>query len=196
MRPSQTAARSEVPPVPRRCPPSRTRLVSRSHVPPLRSGAAILALAATAVTVPAAVSAQVVGQEPAALRGITAVDPQVAVTWVEAITEGGGPSEAEYTEAFLASFQEGLTEAGVELDDGAPNYLYCNIALLYGESGLVSAAQSVEYHVPFGDEGQWAITWTRLQVFTVGLENFDGADDAQWCVQQFVEDWRAGNGGA
>ena len=156
---------------------------------------AVAALAAS-LAAPSLVSAQVVGQDPSVLRGIVSVDPQVAVTWVEGITEEGGPPEAEYTDAFLASFRDGLTEAGVELDEGAPNYLYCNIALLYEDSGLVSAAQSVEYHVPFGDEGQWAITWTQLQVFTVGLENFDGAEDAQWCVQQFVEDWRAGNGGS
>jgi hypothetical protein len=151
-----------------------------------------LALLTAAWAVPA--SAQVVGQTPAVLEGVSAVDAQVAVTWVEEITEGGGPTEAEYTEAFTAAFREALAEGGVALSEDAPNYLYCNIALLYDDGGLVSAAQAVEFHEPL-DGDRWAITWTQLQVFTVGLDNFDGADDALWCARQFLEDWRAGNGG-
>lgn len=136
-------------------------------------------------------SAQVVGQSPTALEGVSGVDAEVAVTWVPEITEEGGPTEAEYTESFRTAFHEALGEGGVTLSDDAPNYLYCSIALLYDDGGLVSAAQSVEFHEPFGDGGQWAITWMKLQVSTVGLENLDGADDALWCAQQFLADWGA-----
>ncbi|MDA0329919.1 MAG: hypothetical protein O2958_13040 [Gemmatimonadetes bacterium] len=45
-----------------------------------------------ASVVGAPLSAQVVGQSPEALQGITAVDAQVAVTWVEQITKDGGPT--------------------------------------------------------------------------------------------------------
>ncbi len=140
-------------------------------------------------------SAQVVGQEPVVLQGITAVDAQVAVTWRDGITKDGGPTETQYQESYLNSFRSTLNGGGLEISDQAPNYIYCSIALLYDEdTGTVSAAQTVEFHEPMGPEQQWAITWMQSQVYTVGLQNFDGADDAQWCGSQFVSDWREGNG--
>ncbi|MDA0329918.1 MAG: hypothetical protein O2958_13035 [Gemmatimonadetes bacterium] len=83
----------------------------------------------------------------------------------------------------------------MQVSESAPNYLYCSIALLYEENGLVSAAQAVEYHQMLGPDQQWAITWTKMQVFTVGLQRFGGQDDAGWCSSSFVTDWKAGNAG-
>jgi hypothetical protein len=131
----------------------------------------------------------VVGQEPAVLNGVTAVDAQVAVSWVDAITKDGGPTETQYEQAFLKEFKAGLERGGVQISETAPNYLYCSIALLYEDDGLVSAAQSVEYHEMLGTDQQWAITWTKMQVFTVGLQNFGGKDDAGWCSTSFIDDW-------
>lgn len=141
------------------------------------------------------VYAQVVGQEPAVLQGITAVDAQVAIVWSDGITKDGGVTETQYEQAFTEAFRSGLTQGGLQISTEVPNYLYCTIALQYTEGGLVSAAQAVEYHEPMGPDNQWVISWTHLQVFAVGLDNFDGADDASWCAEAFVADWRAGNGG-
>lgn len=143
---------------------------------------------------PREADAQVVGQEPAILTGVPAVDAQVAVSWSDPITKDGGPTETQYEQAFLAEFRAGLRRGGVQISETAPNYLFCSIALLY-EDGIVSAAQCVEYHEILGTEQQWAITWTKMQVFTVGLDNFGGQDDAGWCSESFIEDWRTVNGG-
>ena len=137
--------------------------------------------------------AQVVGQEASALANVPAVDAQVAITWSDEITAAGGPGEARYAEAFEAEFKRGLRGAGIKIDATARNYLYCSIVLLHTEGDVV-AAQSIEYHEPMGSDGQWAITWTLMQVYTVPLGSFGGQDDAQWCHQRFVEDWREGNG--
>lgn len=150
--------------------------------------AALVAFVLTHATATQA-GAQVVGQEPAVLRGVTAVDAQVAISWVDAITKDGGPTETQYEEAFLNQFKAGLRRGGLTISETAPNYLFCSIALLYEDDGLVSAAQSVEYHEMMGPDQQWAITWTKMQVFTVGLQNFGGQDDAQWCASEFLEDW-------
>ena len=121
-----------------------------------------------------------------------AVDAQVAVTWSDEITAAGGPGESRYEQAFEAEFKRGLLAAGIKIDATAPNFLYCTIVLLYNEGNVV-AAQAIEYHEPFGSADQWAITWTQLQVYTVNLTNFGGQDDAQWCHETFIEDWREGN---
>ena len=144
---------------------------------------------------PTRVMGQVVGQQPGILREITAVDAQVAVTWIDAITKDGGPTETQYEQAFLNEFRAGLQRGGLQISESAPNYLFCTIVLLYEEDSLVSAAQAVELHEPIGPDQQWAITWTRMQVFTVGFDNFAGADDAQWCSTSFVDDWRERNSG-
>ncbi len=154
-----------------------------------------LAFGILASAVPSQVTAQVVGQQPGVLSAITAVDAQVAVTWVDAITKDGGPTETQYEQAFLNEFVAGLQRGGLQVSESAPNYLFCTIALLYEENGLVSAAQAVELHEPMGPEQQWAITWTRMQVFTVGFDNFAGEDDAEWCSTAFVDDWRERNSG-
>lgn len=133
--------------------------------------------------------AQVVGQEPAVLRGVMAVDAQVAISWIDAITKDGGPTETQYEEALLDEFKAGVRRGGVTISETAPNYLFCSIALLYEDDGLVSAAQSVEYHEMLGTDQQWAITWTQMRVFTVGLQSFGGQGDARWCVTQFLDDW-------
>lgn len=153
----------------------------------------VAALAVFGVT--GAAQAQVVGQDASVLEGVTAVDAQVSVSWRAEITEEGGPTQELYEAAYLAAFRAVLAAGGLEISEDAPNYLYCSIALLYNDqSGMVSAAQSVEFHEPIGDEGQWAITWMQSQVYTVGLQNFDGSDDARWCASEFVTEWRAGNG--
>ena len=54
---------------------------------------------------------------------------------------------------------------------------------------------SSQLHEMLGPENQWAITWTQMQVFTVGLQNFGGQDDAQWCHESFMADWRDRNKG-
>lgn len=141
------------------------------------------------------VHAQVVGQDASVLEGIDAVDAQVSVSWRSGITEDGGPTEASYETAYLTALRAQLAAGGLQISEEAPNYLYCSIALLYSEdTGIVSAAQSVELHEPIGEDGQWAITWMQSQVYTVGLQNFDGADDAQWCGEEFVREWREANG--
>jgi hypothetical protein len=140
-------------------------------------------------------TAQVVGQSPAALRNVAAVDARVAVVWADGITKAGGPTETAYQQAFEAEFQQGLQRGGVGITRDAPNYLYCSIALLYEDNGMVSAAQAIELHEPTGQGEQWAITWTHMQVFTVGLQNFSGQDDAQWCHQTFALEWGQRNGG-
>jgi hypothetical protein len=152
-----------------------------------------VALGILAASFPAQIASQVVGQEPGVLRSVTAVDAQVAVTWVDAITKDGGPTETQYEQAFLSEFRAGLQRGGLQISETAPNYLFCTIALLYEENGLVSAAQAVEYHEMLGPDQQWAITWTLMQVFTVGFDHFSGQDDAQWCSTAFVDDWKEGN---
>ncbi len=153
---------------------------------------AVGALVAALVATPA--RAQVVGQDASVLEGIDAVDAQVSVSWRAGITEDGGPSEAAYETAYLTALRAQLAAGGLQISEEAPNYLYCSIALLYDDdTGIVSAAQSVELHEPIGD-GQWAITWMQSQVYTVGLQNFDGADDARWCGEEFVREWREANG--
>ena len=148
-------------------------------------------------TVPGArpAAAQVVGQSPAALQNVAAVDAQVAVVWADGITKDGGPTETGYQEAFAAEFRQGLQRGGIGISQEAPNYLYCTIALLYEDNGMVSAAQAIELHEPTGQGEQWAITWTHMQVFTVGLQHFSGQDDAQWCHETFAEEWRQRNAG-
>ena len=152
-----------------------------------------LALGALASWLPSQAAAQVVGQEPAVLRSITAVDARVSVTWVDGITKVGGPTETQYEQAFLDEFKAGLQRGGVQISETAPNYLFCTIAVLYGDDGLVSAAQAVEYHEMLGPDQQWAITWTLMQVFTVGIDNFSGHGSAEWCTTSFIDDWREGN---
>lgn len=145
---------------------------------------------------PGSAAAQVVGQSPAALRSVAAVDAQIAVSWADGITKDGGPTESAYQEAFAAEFRQGLQRGGIGISEEAPNYLYCTIALIYGDTGVIAAAQAIELHEPTGAGEQWAITWTHMQVFTVGLQNFSGQDDAQWCHQTFMEEWRQRNAGA
>ena len=157
----------------------------------------LLSLATSVAVSSGPVSGQVVGQEDAVLQGIAAVDAQVSVTWKDAITKDGGPTETQYQQDYLGAFRSVLSQGGLQISDEAPNYLFCSIALVYdSDTGVVSAAQTVEYHEPMGPENQWAITWMLSQVYTVGLQNFGGADDAQWCGTRFVESWRSGNGGA
>jgi hypothetical protein len=157
--------------------------------------AAIFGLAAATAPGAAPASAQVVGQSPAALQNVAAVDAQVAVVWADGITKDGGPTETGYQEAFAAEFRQGLQRGGIGISEEAPNYLYCTIALLYEDNGMVSAAQAIELHEPTGEDAQWAITWTHMQVFTVGLQHFSGQDDAQWCHETFAEEWRQRNAG-
>ncbi len=137
-------------------------------------------------------NAQVVGQQASALANVPAVDAQVAITWSDEITAAGGPGESRYAEAFEAEFQRGLRGAGIKIDATAPNYLYCTIVLLH-TAGDIVAAQAIEYHEQVGSDGRWAITWTLMQVYTVPLGGFGGQDDAQWCHETFIEDWREGN---
>ena len=39
------------------------------------------------------------------------------------------------------------------------------------------------------------LLWMQMKVFSVGLQNFFGQDDAQWCRETFVNEWRQGNAG-
>ena len=102
---------------------------------------------------------QVVGQSAAALRNVSAVDAQVAVSWAEGITKDGGPTETNYEEAFTAEFRQGLQRGGIDISEQAPNYLYCTIALLYEENGMVSAAQAIELHEPTGTDASLSDAW-------------------------------------
>ena len=119
--------------------------------------------------------------------GVSTVNAEITVDWDERISR---TTESQFYSEMDRAFTLGLRRAGVKVDVTPPNFLSCDINVLY-DDGLVAYALGVEYMELVG--GRLVITWRRSWIGTVGERNLDGADYAQNCVEEFESDWLQAN---
>ena len=127
------------------------------------------------------------------MAGLTTVDAFVSVTWSDRIAS---KSESNFTRQLEDAFRLGLLRAGVSLDEDAPNFLSCDVVLQPTPDGtILAAAYSIELweFVTYKGQRQFATTWSKMGVYTVGSNKLDGAADGRVCAETFELAWRSAN---
>lgn len=151
----------------------------------MRQLLALLALAAMA----SPVSGQMYGDDAAAFAGVKAFNARVAFDWDDGITQ---KTEAQFTRELESAFQLGVLRAGAQVRDDAPNYLWCELYLLYND-GLVALSIDVKYWERIA--GRWVQTWNSGAVGIVGGLNLDGRRYGTTCAERFEFAYRTANPG-
>jgi hypothetical protein len=128
------------------------------------------------------------------LRGISEVDAQVLITWDDDITTSGGPTKAMASDAVRLPLLVGLGRSGITVAAEAPNYLTCELTLLY-DDGRVVYSRRVSFdervYTPRVEGMSWATVWTSAAVGVVGRNNLVDAlkDAGEECANLFLVQW-------
>lgn len=153
-------------------------------------------VAATCLTQPFAL----VAQRDSILKGISAVDAHVTLTWDDRITSAGGPTKEQARATLDARLVLELRKLGLVVSSAPPNMLACSIEYYYSpDTGLVSISMAVSLNewatILRLQSTYWVQTWNRSWGGTVGRENLEsGLDvDALRCAEAFGSAWLAAN---
>jgi hypothetical protein len=137
-----------------------------------------------ALSAPAAAQTAVFpGDNGRALAGIKAFDAIVRIaTWLDVRDD-----RERATENMQAAFELALRRDGAVVDQGAPNYLICEL-WVSESSGLMTYVWLLNYY-DFEREGVHRLLWRTGGIATVGASNFSAESAVKNCADAFANEW-------
>ena len=135
------------------------------------------------------------------LTGLSTMGQQVSVQWNALVTR---VSEESFTQEAERALELGLLRSGIPLsgtDFGADGqYLECDGHIFShpDDNGrIVSHTYQAKYwervRPIVGGGSQYAITWSRSGLASLGVNNLSGTDLGEWCAETFELEWRRAN---